>query len=140
MGIEARRHSEARRPRGSRGHGRPSEEQSSFVPIIILTHPLVLTHRFQQNSKKYPQAIVAFQAALRGAPNDVHTWIKLGVAYRSSGKYIAALKVFDKALTIDPTSWYAKFSIGDVQREIGLLEPALKAFRGIIDEHPTELA
>lgn len=98
-----------------------------------------LTPLFSQNSKKYPQAIIALQAALRGAPADVHTWIKLGVAYRSSGKYIAALKVFEKALSLDPTSWYAKFSIGDVQREIGLLEPALKTFREILVERPTEL-
>jgi superkiller protein 3 len=139
MGIEARLHWEARRLRGWRGHGRLSVEQSWFVPSLVRTRLLGLTLPLPQNSKKYPQAIVALQAALRGAPNDVHTWIKLGVAYRSSGKYIAALKVFDNALTIDPASWYAKFSIGDVQREIGLLEPALKAFRGIIDEQPTEL-
>jgi superkiller protein 3 len=93
----------------------------------------------EQNSKRYPQAIVAFQSALRGAPDDVHTWIKLGVAYRSSGKYIAALKVFAKALSLDPDSWYAKFSIGDVQREIGLLEPAIKTFREILVERPSEL-
>ena len=89
--------------------------------------------------KHYPQAIVALQAALRGAPEDVHTWIKLGVAYRHSGKHIAALKVFVKALALDPASWYAKFSIGDVQREMGLLEPALETFRALLAERPAEL-
>ncbi|KAL8292821.1 hypothetical protein RQP46_000515 [Phenoliferia psychrophenolica] len=91
------------------------------------------------NSKKYPQAIVAFQSALRGAPKDSHTWIRLGVAYRSSGKHIAALKVFAQALLLDPTSWYAQFSIGDVQREIGLLGPAIKTFRAILVDRPDEL-
>lgn len=89
--------------------------------------------------KHYPQAIVALQAALRGAPNDVHTWIKLGVAYRHSGKHIAALKVFVKALALDPESWYARFSVGDVQREMGLLEPALRTFRALLAERPAEL-
>ncbi|KAK4701573.1 superkiller protein 3, partial [Phenoliferia sp. Uapishka_3] len=91
------------------------------------------------NSKKYPQAIVAFQSALRGAPRDSHTWIRLGVAYHSSGKHIAALKVFAKALELDPTSWYAQFSIGDVQREIGLLGPAIKTFQAILVDRPKEL-
>ncbi|GAA6008264.1 hypothetical protein JCM11491_001948 [Sporobolomyces phaffii] len=91
------------------------------------------------NSKKYPQAIVAFQAALRGAPEDVSTWIKLGVAYRHSGKHVAAIKVFVKALAFDPDSWYAKYSIADVQREIGLLEPAVKTFKEILVDRPDEL-
>jgi len=91
------------------------------------------------NAKKYAPAVVAFQAALRGAPEDVSTWIKLGVAYRHSGKHIAALKVFVKALALDESSWFAKYSIGDVQREIGLLEPALEAFRDILAERPDEL-
>ncbi|GAA5925404.1 SKI complex subunit tetratricopeptide repeat protein SKI3 [Sporobolomyces koalae] len=91
------------------------------------------------NSKKYPQAIVAFQSALRGTPEDVTTWIKLGVAYRHSGKHVAAIKVFVKALAFDPSSWYAKYSIADVQREIGLLEPAITAFREILADRPEEL-
>ncbi|KAI5476323.1 hypothetical protein MNV49_007836, partial [Pseudohyphozyma bogoriensis] len=91
------------------------------------------------NSQKYPQAIAAFQSALRGAPDDSHTWIRLGIAYRESGKFIAALKVFVKALSLDPDSWYAKFLIGDVQKEIGLLEPAIKVFREILEDRPDEL-
>lgn len=92
-----------------------------------------------QTSKHYPQAIVALQAALRGAPKDVHTWIKLGIAYRHSGKFVAALKVFVRALELDSTSWYARFSIGDVQREMGLLEPAVTTFRSILADRPDEL-
>lgn len=76
---------------------------------------------------------------MRGAPEDVSTWIKLGVAYRYSGKHVAAIKVFVKALTFDPTSWYVKYSIADVQREIGLLEPAIKAFKEILADRPEEL-
>lgn len=91
------------------------------------------------NSKKFAAAVTAFQAALRGAPDDVSTWIKLGVAYRHSGKHIAALKVFVKALALDPDSWFARYSIADVQREIGLLDPALKAFREILANRPDEL-
>lgn len=91
------------------------------------------------NSKRYQQAIVAFQAALRGAPDDVSTWIKLGVAYRHSGKHVAALKVFGRAVAIDPTSWFAKYSIADVQRDLGLLEPAIEAFRQLLAERPDEL-
>ncbi|GAA5901083.1 hypothetical protein JCM6882_006112 [Rhodosporidiobolus microsporus] len=91
------------------------------------------------NSKKYPQAITAFQAALRGAPSDVSTWLKLGTAYRQSGKHIAALKVFVKALGLDPSSWFAKYAIADVQREIGLVEPAIKTFKEILEERPDEL-
>ncbi|KAK4051115.1 Superkiller protein 3 [Microbotryomycetes sp. JL221] len=89
--------------------------------------------------KHYPQAITAFQAALRGEPDDVSSWIKLGVAYRHSGKHVAALKVFSKALNLDSESWYAKFSIGDVQRDLGLFEAAISTFRSILDQRPDEL-
>ncbi|GAA5985800.1 hypothetical protein JCM11641_006210 [Rhodosporidiobolus odoratus] len=91
------------------------------------------------NSKKYPQAITAFQAALRGSPDDLSTWLKLGTAYRQSGKHIAALKVFVKALDLDPTSWFAKYAIADVQREIGLVEPAIKTLKEILADRPDEL-
>ncbi|KAJ8294040.1 Superkiller protein 3 [Rhodotorula toruloides] len=91
------------------------------------------------NSKKYPQAITAFQSALRGAPDDVSTWIKLGVAYRHSGKHVAALKVFVKAFALDPLSCFAKYSIADVHREIGLLDPAIKTFKEILVDRPDEL-
>ncbi|GAA5869710.1 hypothetical protein JCM3774_003827 [Rhodotorula dairenensis] len=91
------------------------------------------------NSKRYQQAIVAFQAALRGAPDDVSTWIKLGVAYRHSGKHVAALKVFSRALELDSASWFAKYSIADVQRDLGLLEPAIEAFRQLLADRPDEL-
>lgn len=91
------------------------------------------------NSQKCPQAITAFQSALRGAPDDVSTWIKLGVAYRHSGKHVAALKVFVKALALDPSSWFAKYSIADVQRELGLLDPAIAAFKEVLVGRPDEL-
>ncbi|BGP55553.1 Superkiller protein 3 [Rhodotorula sphaerocarpa] len=91
------------------------------------------------NSKRYAQAITAFQSALRGAPDDVSTWIKLGVAYRHSGKHVAALKVFGKALTHEPNSWFARYSIADVQRDIGLLEPAMSTFKALLQERPEEL-
>ena len=82
---------------------------------------------------------MAFQAALRGSPEDVSTWIKLGVAYRFSGKHVAAIKVFVKALKFDPSSWFAKYSIADVQREIGLLDPAIATFKEILVDRPDEL-
>ncbi|KAK4048297.1 Superkiller protein 3 [Microbotryomycetes sp. JL201] len=89
--------------------------------------------------KHYPQAITAFQAALRGEPDDVSSWIKLGVAYRHSGKHVAALKVFARALELDPKSWFATFSIGDVQKTVGLFEPALEVFRSILTDRPDEI-
>ncbi|BGP08127.1 Superkiller protein 3 [Rhodotorula toruloides] len=84
-------------------------------------------------------AITAFQSALRGAPDDVSTWIKLGVAYRHSGKHVAALKVFVKAHALDPSSCFAKYSIADVHREIVLLDPAIKTFKEILVDRPDEL-
>ncbi|SGY22813.1 BQ5605_C019g08861 [Microbotryum silenes-dioicae] len=93
----------------------------------------------EMNSQKYPQAIVAFQTALRGEPEDVHTWLRLGAAYRGSGKHVAALKVFSKVLSIDSDNWFAKFSIGGVQREMGLFEPALTTFKDLLVERPDEL-
>lgn len=88
---------------------------------------------------RWEQAIFAFQNALRGEPTDVHTWIRLGVAYRRSGKHVASLKVFHRALSLDQASWYAKFCIGDVQRELGLFEPAVEVFREILSSRPDEL-
>lgn len=121
---------------GLEGHWRERTCLSSLLSTCSFspTHDSVL-----QNSKKYPQAIVAFQSALRGSPSDLSTWLKLGTAYRQSGKHIAALKVFVKALALDPSSWFAKYAIADVQREIGLVEPAIKALKEILQERPDEL-
>lgn len=111
----------------------------SLIFPVISSAVAGADHFFKQNSKKYPQAIVAFQFALRGAPNDAHTWIRLGVAYHESGKHVAALKVFARAISLDRSLWYAQFCLADVQRELGLLEPAVATFKEIVASRPEEL-
>jgi superkiller protein 3 len=92
-----------------------------------------------QKAKRYLTAITSFQSALRGEPNDVHAWMKLGLAYRGSGKPVAALKTFARTLELDPSMWQAKFCIGDVRRSIGLLDSAIESFENILQERPDEI-
>lgn len=69
----------------------------------------------------------------------MHTWLRLGMAYRGIGKHVAALKTFGHVLSLDPNQWPAKYLAADIQRSIGLLEPAIESLEDLLLEKPDEL-
>lgn len=96
--------------------------------------------------KRFEDAILAFQIALRAEPDDQISWQRLGQAYALAGRHVAALKCFAKSLQIveeaqDPEDdgWQARYSIGDVHLEIGNFATAIETFSDILAKHPDEL-
>ncbi|KAJ9476702.1 Superkiller protein 3 [Pseudozyma hubeiensis] len=96
--------------------------------------------------KRFEDAILAFQIALRAEPDDQVSWQRLGQAYALAGRHVAALKCFAKCLELveandDPQDdgWQAQYSIGDVHLELGNFSTAVETFSSILDKHPQEL-
>lgn len=96
--------------------------------------------------KRFEDAILAFQIALRAEPDDQISWQRLGQAYALAGRHVAALKCFAKCLELveaagDPEDdgWQARYSIGDVHLELGNFSTAIDTFSDILAKHPDEL-
>lgn len=96
--------------------------------------------------KRFEDAILAFQIALRAEPDDQISWQRLGQAYALAGRHLAALKCFAKCLELveatgDPKDdgWQARYSIGDVHLELGNFSTAITTFSEILAKHPDEL-
>ncbi|KAJ1030223.1 hypothetical protein NDA16_001134 [Ustilago loliicola] len=96
--------------------------------------------------KRFEDAILAFQIALRAEPEDQVSWQRLGQAYALAGRHVAALKCFAKCLELvkaaaDPEDdgWQAEYSIGDVHLELGNFATAIDTFTWILRHHPDEL-
>lgn len=96
--------------------------------------------------KRFEEAILAFQIALRAEPDDQISWQRLGQAYALAGRHVAALKCFAKCLELveasgDPNNdgWQARYSIGDVHLELGNFSTAIDTFSAILANHPDEL-
>ncbi|UTT94715.1 hypothetical protein NDA17_001206 [Ustilago hordei] len=96
--------------------------------------------------KRFEDAILAFQIALRAEPEDQVSWQRLGQAYALAGRHVAALKCFAKCLelvkaTADPKEdgWQAEYSIGDVHLDLGNFDTAIETFSWILCRHVDEL-
>ncbi|KAK3321602.1 hypothetical protein B0H66DRAFT_175947 [Apodospora peruviana] len=98
------------------------------------------------NKQDYHKAIVSFQAALRIAPHDYHSWVGLGESYHSSGRFIAAIKAIMMAQKLEESddskisgeTWFTNFLLADVRRELGEYDDAIVLYREVIAGRPDE--
>ncbi|KEY67918.1 hypothetical protein S7711_02128 [Stachybotrys chartarum IBT 7711] len=99
------------------------------------------------NKQDYHKAIVSFQAALRLAPDDYHSWVGLGESYYSSGRFIAAVKAILNAQKIEEASeadvsgdvWFTKYMLANIKRELGEYDEAIALYQAVIETHPNEI-
>ena len=87
--------------------------------------------------QQYAKSIVAYQAALRIAPEDYHCWVGLGESYHNSGRYVAATRAFHKAESLDhglpdDQTWFAKYMLANVQREMGSYGEAIRGYQSVL--------
>ncbi|KIY73049.1 superkiller protein 3 [Cylindrobasidium torrendii FP15055 ss-10] len=87
----------------------------------------------------YPQAIQAFQVALRAEPDDQLSWLRLGEAYSKAGRQAAALKALTRAHELQPDGWMASYLIADVRRQVGQYDEAVNILKDILAARPLEL-
>lgn len=93
----------------------------------------------EMHRRNYPQAIQAFQIALRADQDDQLSWLRLGEAYSKAGRYAASIKALDRAHELKPGDWMCTFLIGDVLRQTGQFQDAITYFDTILAERPAEL-
>jgi tetratricopeptide (TPR) repeat protein len=70
-------------------------------------------------SKKYDEAIAAYQQGCKLSPQDPEMWYMLGITYYSIKDYAAAIKAWDVTLKLNPNHQGAKSSYPVALRFIG---------------------
>ncbi|KAJ5780523.1 Tetratricopeptide-like helical [Penicillium paradoxum] len=101
----------------------------------------------QVNKQQYSKSIVSFQAALRLAPNDYHSWVGLAESYHHSGRYVAATKAFEHVKTLESGLsekdkehvWFARYMLANVRRELGQYDDAIDAYEDILKSRPDDI-
>ena len=91
----------------------------------------------EMGRQQYAKSIVAYQAALRIAPEDYHCWVGLGESYHNSGRYVAATRAFHKAESLDhglpdDQTWFAKYMLANVQHEMGSYGEAIEGYQSVL--------
>ncbi|MDI6794466.1 MAG: tetratricopeptide repeat protein [bacterium] len=86
---------------------------------------------------KYPQAIEAYQQAIRLNPYYKEAYNGLGQAYSSSEMYKEALLAFARAITIDPKYLAAHINLGFTYEVQGDLEKAGTEYKLVLELEPS---
>jgi tetratricopeptide (TPR) repeat protein len=81
------------------------------LAVDTMTWPYYLGHLYRKKGD-VPKATVAFERALRLAPNDVPTMTWLGEAALDQGRPDAGEPLFAKAVSLEPRSAAAHYSLG----------------------------
>ncbi|CAI7577441.1 unnamed protein product [Penicillium glandicola] len=101
----------------------------------------------QVNKQQYSKSVVSFQAALRLAPKDYHSWVGLAESYHHSGRYNAATKAFEQAKLLEPGLsdkdkehvWFARYMLANVRRELGQYDDAIAAYEHVLESRPRDI-
>ncbi|KAJ5192545.1 hypothetical protein N7449_008687 [Penicillium cf. viridicatum] len=101
----------------------------------------------QVNKQQYSKSVVSFQAALRLAPKDYHSWVGLAESYHHSGRYNAATKAFEQAELLEPELsdkdkehvWFARYMLANVRRELGQYDDAIATYEDVLKSRPSDI-
>ncbi|KAJ5510428.1 Tetratricopeptide-like helical [Penicillium expansum] len=101
----------------------------------------------QVNKQQYSKSVVSFQAALRLAPTDYHSWVGLAESYHHSGRYNAATRAFEQAKSLEPELstkekehvWFARYMLANVRRELGQYDDAIAAYEDVLKSRPDDI-
>ena len=89
------------------------------------------------DTRKYQDAIRAYNQYLSLNPKNPDVWTDLGVMYRRSGDPAEAISSFDKAIELDSRHEQAYFNKGIVQlHDLGNREAALQIWQELIKINP----
>ena len=93
--------------------------------------------------KKYPEAIAAFDKALKVDDKLPQVWNDRGLCYRQMGDIISALKSILKAVELAPENPELLFNLGETLEMIGVLymsnkylESAIQTFKMVANQMP----
>jgi superkiller protein 3 len=109
--------------------------------------PFAALGTVQINKQQYSKSIVSFQAALRLAPNDYHSWVGLAESYHHSGRYVASTKAFEHAKTLEAGLteeeqkhvWFSRYMLANVKRELGEYDDAIASYDHVLTSRPGDI-
>jgi tetratricopeptide (TPR) repeat protein len=87
-------------------------------------------------ARQLPEAMAAFDSALRLRPNDPMTWQNIGITYLNFGRSGAAREALEKALAANdrlPRAWNAR---GVVLEQEGKSDEAIASWRRAVELEP----
>lgn len=97
--------------------------------------------------KKYPEAIAAFDRAIRIDEKLACAWNDRGICFRETGDHTAALKSCLRAVECAPENTECLFTLGETLEKIGLLymnnkylDSAVQVFKMVVNQMPNNLA
>ncbi|BAY27419.1 TPR repeat-containing protein [Calothrix sp. NIES-2100] len=85
--------------------------------------------RLHDEDKKFEEAALKYQAAIRLDPNSVLAHNNLGFVLDSLGRLEAAIASFQTALRLDPNYAPAHYNLGYVLHKLGRLEAAIASYQ-----------
>ena len=110
--------------------------------VALVCRSSTVDHRLivvPQNKQDYPEAIKAFQVALRARSEDSVTWIRLGEAYAAAGRHTAGLRALNRARQLAPDDFVCQFQIAEVTRDLGDYQTSIDMLSEIIKARPYDL-
>ncbi|MEW5768532.1 MAG: tetratricopeptide repeat protein, partial [bacterium] len=123
----------------------PIQAAVFFILVLLLpatTQALGAKGHYQAGEEyrqagKYPQAIEAYQQAIRLNPYYKEAYNGLGQAYSSSEMYEEALLAFERVITIDPKYLAAHINLGFTYEVQGDLEKARVEYELVLKLKPS---
>jgi ATP-dependent Clp protease ATP-binding subunit ClpC len=131
---------------GDRGHqGGPNqlEPSNSRAPVSMPPTPLGVVRarvdrekaheelergRGLYKERKYGEAALCFEAALRHDPWYAEAALRLGMAYEDAKSYRRAIEAYERCLKADPGHYQAATNIGEALRKNEQYEEAISAY------------
>ena len=90
----------------------------------------------QSSRKKFKEAIVNFEKAIKLNPKLLDAYNNLGIALKNCGEFLKALDVYQKALKLNPNHHLINFNLGDLYEKFNEIEKAIECFKKTINLKP----
>ncbi|CAK9325078.1 unnamed protein product [Citrullus colocynthis] len=93
----------------------------------------------QVYQKKWTEAVLSLQHAIRGYPHCADLWEALGLAYQRLGRFTAAIKSYARAIEIEGDRILARVESGNIFLMLGLLKKGVEHFRQALEISPKSI-
>ena len=90
----------------------------------------------QSSRKKFKEAIVNFEKAIKLNPKLLDAYNNLGIALKNCGELLKSFNVFQDALIINPKHHLSNFNLGDLYAQFNEIEKAINCFKKTINSKP----
>ncbi|KAF4367677.1 tetratricopeptide repeat protein SKI3 [Cannabis sativa] len=90
----------------------------------------------QLHERKWSEAVISLQHAIRGYPSCADLWEALGLAYNRLGRFTAAIKSYGRAIDLEPMKVFALVESGNIYVMLGSFKKGVEQFRLALEISP----